>query len=89
VTTGSNCFPSVLVSIWNRFHEGKVAEAEELHYKLLPIIDLMRRRNDVRISKEALDLMGVPVGAPRRPLSPATKADRKELEKILSDLNLI
>ena len=84
ITNGSNCFPSVLVSIWDNFHKGQYKKAEELHYSLIPILDLMRRRGDAAIPKAALAMMGHPTGPPRKPLSQATEEDKKEKENLLS-----
>ena len=89
VTTGSNFFSNVVGAIYDNFHGGDMKKAEEMHYALLPLVELMRRRNDVRISKEALSLMGHPVGSPRRPLTQATESDRAELRVILSSLDLM
>jgi len=89
VTTGCNCFPKILVSIWNNFHQGKYEKAEELHFSLLSLLDLMKRGIDVRIAKESLNIMGVQVGPPRKPLTPVNNEEKKELEKILIKLNLI
>jgi 4-hydroxy-tetrahydrodipicolinate synthase len=59
VTTGSNCFPEKLVSIWDNFHKKNYEKCQELHKDLISISELMRKRMDVRITKEALDLLGI------------------------------
>jgi 4-hydroxy-tetrahydrodipicolinate synthase len=89
VTTGSNYLVRILVAILDNYNRGRYEKALELHNRLLPVLDLMKRKGDVAISKEALDFMGHPVGHPRRPLSPATSADRDALKDMLSKLDLL
>jgi 4-hydroxy-tetrahydrodipicolinate synthase len=89
VTTASSCIPGIFVSIWDSYQKGEYEKGAELHHILMPLISMMRRANDVKMTKEALSLLGHPVGSPRRPLAPATKEEREELRRILSDLKLI
>ncbi|MBA4395119.1 MAG: 4-hydroxy-tetrahydrodipicolinate synthase [Desulfobacca sp.] len=63
--------------------EGKWLEAQEIHYKTLPLVKtLFIETNPVPI-KEALQMMGLPAGPPRLPLVPMRPANRDRLRQDL------
>ncbi|MDR0343679.1 MAG: 4-hydroxy-tetrahydrodipicolinate synthase, partial [Nocardiopsaceae bacterium] len=75
----------------DRLHEmidaylaGRVEEARQLHYDLLPLYTgIMTRTQGVITTKAALGLLGQPAGPVRGPLSDATAA---QLEQLRTDL---
>jgi 4-hydroxy-tetrahydrodipicolinate synthase len=69
--------------------QGKIAEARQIHYRMLPLVKaLFSETNPVPV-KAALELMGIPVGPPRPPLVPATEACRQRVAAELRRLGVI
>ena len=67
------------------YGDGDVSRARQLHYELLPLYEGLFRNQGAVMSKAALDLLGLPGGAVRLPLLPATEAERAQLRKDLTD----
>jgi 4-hydroxy-tetrahydrodipicolinate synthase len=63
--------------------EGRVEEAREIHFRTLPVVRaLFIETNPVPV-KEALNMMGLPAGPLRLPLTPMKPANRELLRKAL------
>jgi len=76
----------------NQFIEGNVEEVAQMQQELLPLFRCFgqdNRFNPVALLKEAMKMMGYPVGIPRLPLMPATEEERKNLKLILQKLHII
>lgn len=83
----------ILPGEWHRMVElilaGKLAEAREIHFRLLPIARaLFLEPNPVPV-KAALELLGVADGRPRMPLLPATEGCVAALRQELHALGLL
>jgi 4-hydroxy-tetrahydrodipicolinate synthase len=66
--------------------EGKVDDAREIHFKTLPLVRaLFIETNPVPV-KEAMNMMGLPAGAFRLPLTPLKPANREVLRRALQDV---
>lgn len=66
--------------------EGRYAEAREIHYRTLPVVRaLFLETNPVPV-KEAMNMMGLPAGPLRLPLTPMKPANREILRKALEQL---
>ncbi len=66
--------------------EGRYAEAREIHYRTLPLVRaLFLETNPVPV-KEAMNMMGLPAGPLRLPLTPMKPANREILRKALQEL---
>jgi 4-hydroxy-tetrahydrodipicolinate synthase len=73
--------------VGDRLHEmidayraGRVNEARQIHYDLLPVvIGIMTRTQGAIMTKAALRLLGLPGGATRLPLVDATPAQTEQL----------
>jgi 4-hydroxy-tetrahydrodipicolinate synthase len=81
----ANLFPELVVSIYQLWRAGKIAEANRQQQKLRPFRDVMAMGNPNSVVKRAMNLLGYPVGPARRPvngLSP--KID----EELISTLEL-
>ena len=66
--------------------EGNHAEGRALSDRMLPIVNATD--GAVARTKAALELVGVPCGAPRPPRRPAEAADREMLSRMLRDLGV-
>lgn len=66
--------------------EGRVPEAREIHYRTLPVVRaLFLETNPVPV-KEALNMMGLPAGPLRLPLTPMNQANRELLRRALEEI---
>ncbi|MGC8668779.1 MAG: 4-hydroxy-tetrahydrodipicolinate synthase [Chthonomonadales bacterium] len=73
------------------FLAGDLAEAARLHAAMLPIVKACFQPSTpspVPV-KAALNLLGIPVGAPRLPLVEATEAERAIITKAMADYGLL
>jgi 4-hydroxy-tetrahydrodipicolinate synthase len=91
LSLGAAGFVSVVGHVvGDRLHEmidayaaGRNADALRIHRELLPVYTGLFRTQGVILTKEALNLLGLPGGPVRLPLSDATGA---EVEKLIEDL---
>lgn len=56
---------------------------------MYPICEFMGAKGYIRVAHSACDILGHPMGSPRRPLRMLEPADRKELEVMLANLGLL
>jgi len=61
------------------FTLGRVADARELHWSMLPVNVGLFRNQAAVLTKAALDLLGLPGGGVRGPLLAASEAERRQL----------
>ena len=85
-----NVIPELMVKLWNHFEEGDMRKAVELHDKLYPLFELITGGGPdihfVQYAKEAMNMLGMNVGAPRKPLLILDKARREQLRKTLEKI---
>ena len=83
----------VLPGEWARMvsliEQGKIAEARQIHYRMLPLVKALFSETNPVPMKAAMELMGIPVGPPRPPLVPATEACRQRVAAELRRLGVI
>jgi 4-hydroxy-tetrahydrodipicolinate synthase len=66
------------------FRAGRNADARKIHLDLLPVnVGLFRNQGAV-LTKAALDMLGLPGGAVRQPLLPASDSERRQLREDLT-----
>ncbi len=70
----SNVFPELMVSIYNLYKEGRIAEANAAQQKIRPFRNVMQMGNPNSVVKRAARLRGDNVGPVRAPSSGASKA---------------
>ncbi len=70
----SNVFPELMVSIYNLYKEGRIAEANAAQKKIRPFRNVMQMGNPNSVVKRAARLRGDNVGPVRAPSSGANKA---------------
>lgn len=66
------------------FGEGRTTDARMIHRELLPVYDGIFRNQGAVMAKAAMDLLGLPGGAVRQPLLPASHAERRRLREDLT-----
>ena len=84
-----NVVPDVMKDICEHFESGAKDKAQDLHYKYYTLFEVLRSETNPIAVKEALNLMGLPGGRLRPPLTELTEPKREKLKKVLGDRNLI
>ncbi len=77
------------VRLWKFAEKGDFVEARKLHYRLLPLVKALFLETNPTPVKAALEMLGIPVGAPRLPLLPASEGCRQALVRELGRLGLL
>lgn len=91
ISAGANIIPKKCARLIELVENGDIAEAKDLWYKILPVMNAMEGWGRfVQTAKKGMDLLGR-AGGPslRGPKLDVTKEQEAELKKILSDLNEI
>lgn len=68
IAATANVAPEIAVDIYENFVAGKMVEAQAAQEKLKPLREAFSLGTAPGVLKEAVNLMGIPVGAPRRPI---------------------
>jgi 4-hydroxy-tetrahydrodipicolinate synthase len=81
ISVVSNAVPDIVSNLCKSFFDGDLKTAQELQFKLLPLIDILFKEVSPIPVKAAMNLLGFDCGVPRLPL---TESENKEL--ILKEL---
>jgi len=87
VVAVANVFPKMCRNLYEAFRKGNYTEAGQLQRRISYLNEvLVKRYNQLSAIKEAMKLLGLPAGHPRRPSLPLGDAERKDLEGILKTM---
>ena len=75
--------PGLVNGAYERLSPGNQKIARALFEKMFPVIEFVFVKSGVRAIHTALDILGRPAGAPRRPIRMLGKEERATLEKLL------
>lgn len=90
VAVGSNILPRDCARLFTLTADQQDYDAARaLYARILPVIRLVGGHRYVSATKKALDLMGLPTGAPRSPRLPLPEADMPELRAALAAVGLL
>jgi len=89
VSVVSNETPGLMSAIVNAALEGNLAKAKELHYKLLPLMNINFIESNPIPVKAVLAMMGMIEENYRLPLVRITAANRDRLAKVVEELGLL
>lgn len=89
ISVTSNVVPKDMRDMVHAALEERLAEARELHHRMLPLMDELFRENNPAGVKTALKLMGLINGEMRPPLCELEPENEKKLEKVLRSLGLV
>ncbi len=84
-----NVVPDVMKKIYDYYTGGEKDKARELHYKYFTLFELLRAETNPIAVKEALNLMGLPGGKLRPPLTELSSGKKDKLKKALKETGLI
>jgi 4-hydroxy-tetrahydrodipicolinate synthase len=88
VCTASNVAPREMVSLVRAFRAGDVTAARQIHYRLLPLFDVLFCETNpipVKAALAHMELIGPEI---RLPLLPLTEPSRERLRVVLKELGL-
>jgi 4-hydroxy-tetrahydrodipicolinate synthase len=84
ITTTGNVAPAPMVELTRAFQRGDIERARQLHYQLLPLMDVLFCESNPIPVKTALHILGrIAEPTLRLPLTPIGKANRDRLEAVL------
>ena len=91
VSGGSNVVPGVVKKLYNLIvKERNMKEARELWYKYAPLAALFEAPKVwIPSLKAACEIVGNPVGLPRRPLLPVSDEVKKDIRRLLKKLGVV
>ncbi|AKL94608.1 dihydrodipicolinate synthase DapA [Clostridium aceticum] len=85
----ANVAPKLVVEIYDKYMAGDYEGAMEAQYKLIPLRNAYSYGSFPVVMKDCMNLIGVKVGDPVKPIEHCTEEKLEELKKILRDLDLI
>ncbi|MEM3695145.1 MAG: 4-hydroxy-tetrahydrodipicolinate synthase [Candidatus Bathyarchaeia archaeon] len=85
----ANVAPKLCSELYRAFKDGDCAKAWELQKTISRINEvLVIRHNQLAAIKEALNILGLPAGYPRRPTLPLNDKQREEIRKFMEEVKL-
>ena len=86
----TNIMPRECVRLFELSVEKADAVGAREHFeRIFPLCDFMCQKSHVRVAHTALELLGRPMGPPRRPLRMLEATDRAELERLLREFGAL
>jgi 4-hydroxy-tetrahydrodipicolinate synthase len=78
-----------MAQLCRSYREGNLEEASKLHYRLLPLAQVMFCETNPIPVKEAVHMIGKMTEEIRLPLTRLTETKRDELERVMKEMGLI
>lgn len=88
ISVVSNIVPRDVVALVRYFFEGNFAAARDLHHRLYPLIKALFYETNPIPVKAAMEMLGMPAGDPRLPLTPLSEQGRKVVADALQAYGL-
>ena len=82
----ANVVPHELAAVYRELKAGNIPAARKAWERVFPVIDTMLSIPFIQGVKAGLELQGIPVGAPRKPLMELPESDRKVLAQALNQM---
>lgn len=79
----SNVIPKEAAMIFDEFKRGNLKKAKELQAKALPVMEAIGLGKFPAGVKEAMRLIGMPVGDVKPPMLPATSEEKRQIKELL------
>jgi 4-hydroxy-tetrahydrodipicolinate synthase len=88
-TVAGNAIPNVMKELTNYALAGEFKKAEKLHFEYYELFEAFRFESNPMAAKMALNLMGLPAGGHRSPLTPLSEGKTKILKSLMIQKGLI
>lgn len=80
----ANAFPKLCTSLYKAFKKGNCQKAVELQRAITHINEvLVKKYNQLSAIKEAMQILGLPAGYPRKPALPLEEAEKAEVKRLV------
>ncbi|MFD9626742.1 2,4-dihydroxyhept-2-ene-1,7-dioic acid aldolase [Peribacillus muralis] len=89
ISATANITPKEVADVYNHWVEGDVDKALDLHYKMMPLNDVLFKETNPGPLKAAMGMMGKINPALRPPMGPPSEALEKELHETLQSYGLV
>lgn len=89
VSAVGNCFPEVMVELYEAYQQQDLAKAKQLQYRANQVRDVLKLGAYITPYYEALKLRGIDVGEVKLPLRPLKETEKEQLKSGLIALNLL
>ena len=89
ISVVANIIPKETAQVVELFNQGKLKEAQELHYRMLPLIKAMFVETNPIPVKKAMELMGLCSGTLRLPMCEISEQNQTKLQEALEDFGLL
>ena len=89
VAATSNAAIDLVVGIYREFSAGNLMAAQDYQRRLTPLRDFFSEGTFPVITKEAMQILGLPSGPCRRPVGPLSEEKRTRLKTLLADIGLM
>lgn len=84
IAATANMFPELVVSIYTYWKQGEFIKAQEAQNKLMAIRSISTIGTTPSVFKKAVELLGIPVGPPRSPVTELTEDKTEKLKTVLA-----
>lgn len=88
-TVAGNAIPKVMKELTDLALAGAWQKAEQLHFDYYELFEAFRFESNPMAAKMALNLMGLPAGGHRSPLTPLSEGKTKTLKSLMIKMGLI
>jgi 4-hydroxy-tetrahydrodipicolinate synthase len=88
VVSDANVAPNLVLSIFEAFKNGNLSEAVNNQFKLALLDRVLSSDDFISSTKEAMKLLGMPIGICRKPCSTVTADDSKKIKEALDHLGI-
>ncbi len=88
-TVAGNVIPKVMKNLLDLALNDQIEEAEKLHFQYYDLFEALRFETNPMAAKMAMNLMQLPSGSLRSPLTPLSESKTKILKSIMQKKNLI
>ncbi|MFC0524531.1 2,4-dihydroxyhept-2-ene-1,7-dioic acid aldolase [Pontibacillus salicampi] len=85
ISATANIMPDKVAEIYNAWNKGDVQRAQELHYELMPLNDVLFKDTNPAPLKAALGMMGAIHPVLRLPMDLPTEDLQREIRRVLHD----
>ncbi len=85
----ANVAPRLVVDIYDKYMAGDYEGALKAQFELIPLRNAYNYGTFPVVMKECLNVMGIEIGSPVKPIEHCDEATIKRIEKVLRDMNLI
>jgi len=89
ISVVANIVPQDVARLIEEFEKGNLKKAQEIHYKLLPLVKSMFLETNPICVKTAMEILGLCEPGLRLPLCPMDEENLKKLTKALRDYGLL